>query len=172
MKTQQQQRLYGVLIAFTVILLVLAQVLLLQTLKRTTGELVSARQQLIGNRKELDDRTELEKNYEKFSNTVQPPGGQEATFPATELDLYNMIENIMIARSIEHTNSSASGGQNAPGSELRLRITFNGAYYNIMKLLAEFRATPYVIRVADFSISGQTDGKISGSLTIISRIRS
>jgi hypothetical protein len=172
MKTQQQQRFYGILIAFTVILLVLAQVLLLQTLKRATDDLVNARDQFIGSKKTLDDRNELAKGYEKFSNMMQLPGRQEATFPATELDLYNMIENIMIARSIEHTNTSASGGQNEPGSELSLRVTFSGSYYNILKLLAEFRATPFVIRVSDFSVSGQTGGKISGSLTIISRIRS
>ncbi|MDR0615182.1 MAG: hypothetical protein LBG29_00080 [Synergistaceae bacterium] len=172
MKTQQQQRLYGVLIAFTVILLLLAQTLLLQTIRKATGDLVTARNQVIGNRKTLDDQNALARGYEKFSNLMQSPGRPEATFPATELDLYNMVENIMISRSIEHTNSSASGGQNAPGSELRLRVTFNGAYYNVLKLLAEFRAAPFVIRVADFSISGQTDGRVSGSLTIISRIRS
>jgi hypothetical protein len=172
MKTQQQQRLYGFLIVLTVILLVLAQVLLLQMVKRVTGDLVAIKNQVNSQKKTLNDRNALVDGYSKFTEAMQLPGRQDATFPATELDLYNMVENIMIARSIEHTNSSASGGQNAPGSELRLRLTFNGSYYNILKLLAEFRATPYVIRVDDFSMSGQIDGKVSGALTIISRIRS
>ncbi|MDR1516375.1 MAG: hypothetical protein LBS45_11840 [Synergistaceae bacterium] len=172
MKTQQQQRIYGFLIALTVILLVLAQVLLLQTLKKVTGDLIGAKNQVNSQKKTLNDRNALVSGYSKFTEALQLPGRQDASFPATELDLYNMVENIMIARSIEHTNTSASGGQNAPGSELRLRITFNGSYYNILKLLAEFRATQFVIRVADFSLSGQIDGKVSGSLTIISRIRS
>ncbi|MDR0648299.1 MAG: hypothetical protein LBF92_03055 [Synergistaceae bacterium] len=172
MKTQQQQRLYGFLVAFTVILLVLAQVLLLQTLKKVTGDLIDVKNEVVTQAKTLNDRNELVGGYSKFMDALQLPGNRDASFPATELDLYNMIENIMISRSIEHTNTSASGGSSEPGSELRLRITFNGSYYNILRLLAEFRAAPFVIRVADFSVSGQTDGKISGALTIISRIRS
>jgi hypothetical protein len=160
------------LIAFTVILLVLAQFLLLSTLKKVTNDLVSVKRDIVNKNKTLNDRNVLMSGYTKFMESLQLPGNRDAIFPATELELYNMIENIMISRSIEHTNSSASGGNNAPGSELRLRITFNGSYYNILKLLAELRATPFVIRVADFSVSGQNDGKISGTLTIISRIRS
>jgi hypothetical protein len=172
MRTQQQQRLYGFLIAFTVILLVLAQVLLLQTLKNVTDNLVAVKNDVVNKTKTLNDRDALVGGYAKFMESLQLPGNRDASFPETELDLYNMVENIMISRSIEHTNSSASGGNNAPGSELRLRVTFNGSYYNILKLLADFRASQFVIRVADFSVSGQTDGKISGALTIISRIRS
>jgi hypothetical protein len=172
MRAQQQQRLYGILMAFTVILLVLAQVLLLQTLRRANNDLISSRNQLVGQQKTLDDQNSLAGGYEKFSEVTNTPGRQEAVFPATELDLYNMVENIMIARSIEHTNSSTSGGQNAPGSELRLRITFNGPYYEILRLLAEFRATPFVVRVDEFSMTGQDAGRVSGAFTVVSRIRS
>jgi hypothetical protein len=172
MKTQKQQRLYNVLIALTVILLLVAQGLLLYTYKSATDELTSVRSQLVGQKKTQTERLTLVSEYQAFEHAASSPGRHDASFPARQLDLYTMVEEVMGTYAIEHTNTPESPGDMAPGSELRLRITFNGRYYNILKLLAAFRNTPYVIRISDFSLTGQDDGNASGSMIIVSRVQS
>jgi hypothetical protein len=167
MKTQKQQRLYDLLITLTVVLLLVAQSLLLYTFRSVNEELVSIRSQLSGQKKTQEERLSLVQSYQAFELIASRPGRQDAAFPTNALELYTMVDGVLTAHSIEHTNRSSTG-ETAPGSEMRLQITFHGPYYNILKALAAFRDGAFVMRVADFNITGQADGTASGSMTIVS----
>jgi hypothetical protein len=171
MNTQKQQRLYTALISITVILLLVAQFLLLYTFKTVNEELTVVKNQLEQQKRTQEERFSLVQNYQSFEIAASSPGRQDASFPASELELYTMVEGVLTANSLEHTNRPSSGSAE-PGGELRLAITFNGTYYDILKTLAAFRDTQYVIRVADFNITGQDNGLASGSMVILSRARS
>jgi hypothetical protein len=172
MKTQKQQRLYGLMVMVTVILLIVAQFVLFITLKTASEDLASIRSQLSSLKKTQDERLKLVQEYQGFEVIASRPGRQDALFPATALDLYTMVDRVLTANGIEHTNRTSSR-ETPPGGELRLDITFSGPYYNILKALAAFRDAEFVMRVADFNISsGQSDGAASGSMSIVSRASS
>jgi hypothetical protein len=161
------------MIIVTVILLIVAQSVLLFTFKTASEDLATVRSQLNSLKKTQDERLKLVKEYTGFELIASRPGRQDALFPATELDLYTMVDRVLTANGIEHTNRTASREKTPPGGEMRLDITFSGPYYNILKALAAFRDEEFVMRVSEFNISsGQSDGAASGSMTIVSKASS
>jgi hypothetical protein len=71
---------------------------------------------------------------------------------------------------LEHTNRSSSSGVE-PGGVLQLQISFSGPYYGVLKALAALRECEYAMRISDFRVNAEADGKVSGSMTILSNAK-
>jgi hypothetical protein len=170
MKMEKQQRVTVVLIVFTAALLLIAQFLLLFTLRTMGSDLKDAKDQVAGLTRTNEERQQLSNSYKKFEEYVASSSKQK-NFPVSALELYTMIDSVLTNYGIEHTNQ-ASTAVTTPGAELRLTITFRGSYYNILKALASLRDAPIVLRVDTFTITAQPDGRTSGSFVLVSRLGS
>ncbi|MDR3255580.1 MAG: hypothetical protein LBT31_08420 [Synergistaceae bacterium] len=172
MRTQKQQRLYVALATMIIALLLLAQFMLLFTYKTAFEEFMSISAQLESGTRTQEDRKQLVDEYTTFESAASAPGRQNTIFPTSALEFYTVVDTVMTANYVEHTSRSTTTGELELGSELRLQITFNGPYYNILKVLAAFRNSSIVMRVAEFNITGQSDGQASGSMIVVSRVQS
>jgi hypothetical protein len=171
MAPQKQHMFYGVLVTLTVLLLLLAQYLLMDTFKSAAAQLASTRVDLTDVKRVADGRRAMVEKYKTFELAASNPNRPEQLYPVNALELYSVIDKALKDNSIEHTNKSSSSAT-TPGGIFQLDITFNGPYYAIMKALADIRASEYVMRVSDFNITAQTEGRVTGTMTILSRAQS
>ncbi|MDR3322073.1 MAG: hypothetical protein LBS93_06445 [Synergistaceae bacterium] len=172
MRPQKQQRLYFALSTLVVALLLLAQFMLLYTYRAAFDQYRSVNGELEVERNRQDERSKLVEEYQKFESAASVPGMRETVFPVSALEFYTVVDTILTTQYVEHTSRSTTTGELEAGSELRLQITFSGPYYSILKALAAFRDSSIVMRVAEFNITGQADGRASGSMIVVSRVQS
>jgi hypothetical protein len=95
----------------------------------------------------------------------------KTAYPSNPRELYTMVDNVLKANSIEFTNNSSSS-ETIPGGEITLQINFSGPYYGLMKALAAFRDSQYIMRLGDFNLTGLDDGMVTGTMTILSMAKS
>ena len=170
MKAQRQQRIYGVLVAITIILLLVAQFLLQSALTGTTEELASVRSNLSALKRTAESQSGLVAKYKQFETAVNP-GNSDRVYPANGSELYGVLNSLLTENSIRNENKSSASGT-APGGVLQLQITFTGPYYGLLKALAAIRENRYVMRISDFRINAMESGQVSGSMTVLSTARS
>lgn len=170
MTNEKQKKTFVSLLALVVVLLIAAQLFLQRTFQSTSAELASARGQLAAIKKTTDDRYSLLEKYKSFEAQAATPGRTERAFPENALELFAVVDRAMKDNRLEHTNRSSSSGTE-PGGVLQLQISFNGPYYGVIKALATLRESEYVMRISDFRITAQADGKVSGTMTILSTAR-
>jgi hypothetical protein len=171
MKTQKQQRLYGILVAITVVLLLVAQFLLQYALKGTSRELVAAKDNLLMLRQSINSKTSLVEKYKQFEIVVSNPNAPERGYPQNGSELYAILDKSLGDNGVDHSNTSPTSGT-PPGGELRLQITFNGSYYSVLKALAAMRESPIVMRISAFRIDATNEGQVSGTMTVLSTAKS
>ncbi len=169
MTTEKQKKTYIFLLSIVVVLLLAAQFFLQQTFRNTTAELARVSGNLDVLKKTVDDRYALLEKYKSFESQAATPGESARVFPENALELFSIVDRAMKDNFLEHTNRSSSSAE--PGGVLQLQITFNGPYYGVMKALATLRESEYIMRISDFRITAEADGKVSGSMTILSHAK-
>lgn len=170
MSNEKQKKSYVLLLALVVVLLIAAQVFLERTFRNTSAELASARGSLAAAKRTAEDRNTLLDKYKTFESRSTTPGKSERIFPENALELFSVVDRAMKDNRLEHTNRSSSSGTK-PGGVMQLQISFNGPYYGVVKALAALRESNYVMRISDFRITAQADGKVTGTMTILSTAR-
>lgn len=172
MKNPKNQRIYGLLVTVTVVLLLVAQLMLQHAFKNDSMELVTLTQDLNSLKNTVEARSRLVNIYHSLERASFNPSKPERVNPENALALYAVLDGVLKKHSIDLTNSSPSSGT-APGGILTLQISFNGPYYGLLKALAELREAPYVMRVSGFALNADTrEGFVNGSMTILSTARS
>ena len=169
MTTEKQKKTYIFLLSIVVVLLLAAQFFLQHTFRNTTAELARVSGNLEALKRTGDARYTLLEKYKSFESQTATPGASQRVFPENALELFAVVDRAMKDNFLEHTNRSSSGAE--PGGVLQLQISFNGPYYGMMKALATLRESEYVMRISDFRITAGADGKVSGSMTILSQAK-
>jgi hypothetical protein len=154
-----------------VILLLVAQFVLQRTLRSAGEELASVSANLTTESRVADSRRQLVERYKSFESLALNYSRSERVFPVNSRELFTALDTVLKSNSVEYSNTTSSS-QTAPGGKLELRITFNGPYYGLMKALAAMRESGYVMRVSNLSIRAEDNGRVSGSMSIISSVRS
>jgi hypothetical protein len=170
MKAQRQQRIYGVLVAITIVLMLAAQFLLKSALTGTAEELASVKSNLSSLRQSAESKSGLVEKYKQFEAAVNP-SSTDRVYPANGSELYGVLNSLLTENGIMNENKSSASGA-VPGGVLQLQITFNGSYYGLLKALAAIRENRYVMRISDFRINAADSGQVSGSMTVLSTARS
>lgn len=88
--------------------------------------------------------------------------------PEDEVDFYDKVQQEMTdntVRSNRITAAKAGGGRNA------VAIDFEGAYYDILQTLADWRAMDVVVRVSSLNLSSGGEGLSKGKITIESVLK-
>jgi hypothetical protein len=145
--------------------------MLLYTFKSVNAELVSVSGQLVEQTRVLEERKGLNQDYKNFEEKAPNMEKLKTSYPSNPRELYTMVDNVLKANSIEYTNNSSSR-DTVPGGEIILQINFTGPYYGLMKALAAFRDSQYIMRVGDFNVTGTDDGMVTGTMTILSMAKS
>jgi hypothetical protein len=170
MKAQKQQRIYGALVAITIVLLLVAQFLLKSALTGTAEELASVKSNLSALRQSAESKSGLVEKYKQFESAVNP-GNSDKVYPANGSELYGVLNGLLTENGVISENKSNTSGT-APGGVLQLQITFTGPYYGLLKALAAIRENRYVMRISDFRVNAMESGQVSGSMTVLSTARS
>ncbi|MDL2263027.1 hypothetical protein LJC31_00080 [Synergistaceae bacterium OttesenSCG-928-I11] len=170
MTTEKQKKTYVFLLSIVVVLLLAAQFFLQHTFENTSAELARTSGNLEALKKTADARYALLDKYKSFESLAAAPGKSTRAFPENALELFAVVDRAMKDNRLEHTNRSSSSGTE-PGGVLQLQIAFSGPYYGVMKALATLRESEYVMRISDFRITAESDGKVSGSMTILSNAK-
>lgn len=171
MKTQKQQRTYVLLGFVTVALLLVAQFLSQQTLRSASAELSSSKGNLDAMEQNLASRTTLVGKYKTLENSMLSSGRDNYLYPENANVLFSVVNNVLTTHNVEHTNKSSSSNT-VPGGILELRLTFTGPYYGVLKALGGIRESQYLMKIADLSISSDTDTIVQGTVTILSIAKS
>ena len=173
MKNVKNQRINGLLVSITVVLLLLAQLMLQHAFKNDSMELTALEKEVATLNKTAEDRRSLLDIYRTLERASFNPNKPERVNPENSLALYAVLDKILKDNEIEHTNNSSSRGTVA-GGVITLQISFNGPYYGLLKALAALREAPYVTRVSTFSINADAnrEGYVNGSMTVLSTARS
>lgn len=169
MTTEKQKKTYAVLLSIVVVLLLAAQFFLQRTFETTGAELARVSGNLEALKKTSDARYVLLEKYKSFESQTAASGESARVFPENALELFAVVDRAMKDNFLEHTNRSSSGAE--PGGVLQLQIAFSGPYYGVMKALAALRESEYVMRISEFRITAGTDGKVSGSMTVLSHAK-
>ncbi len=134
---------------------------------------------VIESKKKLDT---LKRNQLTLERSVEEKTKQVAVFkkaiaelekyqlgiPEDEVDFYDKVQQEMTdntVRSNRITAAKAGGGRSA------VAIDFEGAYYDILQTLADWRGMDVVVRVSGLNLSSGTDGLSKGNITIESVLR-
>lgn len=171
MKKQKQQRAYAFLGFVTVALLMLAQVLSQQALRRATSEFSSAKGNFNVMKTNVQSRTDLAQKYKELESTMLASGRDNYIYPENALALYAVVDSAFNSNQVEHTNRSSSSNT-VPGGILELRLTFGGTYYNVLKTLGAIRESLYLMKIADLVIEADSGAKVKGTVTILSIAKS
>jgi hypothetical protein len=174
--TEKQQKAYGVLIIFIVILFLGAQFGLRYILQQSSTELESASKNLAKESSTRDSRSSLSKRYEAFEKSTAG-SSSERQFPANGNDLFTAITNILKEYSIEFTSGGSTGtpikgaAGASGGTQFKLTISFSGQYYNVVKALAAIRESGYIMKLLSLNINAEGNNVVKGSMVIESRAR-
>lgn len=168
--TEKQRRTYFLLLTLLTIVLVAAQFGLHYLLETASTDLAIEYGELENLKQTVDARHVLLERYKAFEAQSKSEGMQPQVYPETALELFTAVDSALKENQVEHTNRNSSSGTE-PGGVLQLQITFSGSYYNVMKALAQLRSGQYAMCLADFSITAENDGRVTGHMTILSNSR-
>lgn len=164
---EKQRRMYFIILAVVVIILAVAQVVLERMFKESADEVVDAHTRIAELRSTAESKQELLVRYKDFEAAVTEQMGAATVFPANAMEMFTAVDAVMKEYHIEHTNSSSSSGT-AAGGIMQLHISYSGEYYDLLKALADLRSGEYAMRISDFRINADEQGKVSGTMTVLS----
>ncbi|MDR1471182.1 MAG: hypothetical protein LBS75_01545 [Synergistaceae bacterium] len=171
MTAEKQHALYGVLMAFVVVLFLVAQFVLQHTLKSASEELASVSTNLASEKRTAESRKLLVERYKSFESLAMNYSRSERVFPVNAREFFTAMDKVLKDNLVEYTSRSASP-QTTPGGRLELQFSFSGPYYGVLKALAALRENEYVMRVSNLVIEAEAEGRVSGSMSVISTVRS
>ena len=171
MTSEKQRRNYTILVAVVVLLLLGGQFWLQREFDKSQSQLDRLSNELASQRKTVETRSALLEKYKSFEALATGPSRPQLTYPENALELFAVVDKALKDHGLEHTNRDPSN-ETAPGGVLQLQISFSGPYYGLLKALAALRESEYVMRVSDFSIAASENGRISGTMTVLSTARS
>ncbi|MDR1965765.1 MAG: hypothetical protein LBQ36_03570 [Synergistaceae bacterium] len=171
MTPEKQQKMYGVLTFFVIVLMLAAQFVLQYTLKEASEQLVSVSSSLATDKKNRDTQRGLNERLKAFELSAAGQNGGDRQFPLTASDLFVALDRVLRDYAIEFTNSSPNS-QVQPGGNFVLTISFSGPYYNVMKALAAIRESEYIMRISDLRLNAEGNGTVRGTMNIVSTARS
>ena len=171
MTSERQRRSYTLLAVVVVVLLLGAQYWLQREYNESERQLGRLRGELSTERRTVESRYALLEKYKLFESLAGGTNRPERLYPENALELFAVVDRALKENGLDHTNRSSSS-DTAPGGVLQLQISFSGPYYGVLKALAALRESEYVMRVSDFRLSAQENGRVSGTMTILSTARS
>lgn len=142
------------------------------------GEFIFSRN-VIESKKKLDTLTRnqltLERSVEQktkqvavYKKAIAELEQYQLGIPEDEVDFYDKVQQEMTdntVRSNRITAAKASGGRNA------VAIDFEGAYYDILQTLADWRGMDVVVRVSRLSLNPGGEGLSRGKITLESVLK-
>jgi hypothetical protein len=167
MTAEKQNKAYGVLIFFVVILLLAAQFGLQYMFKQSSEELISIQSSLSTDKRQLDSQRSLSSRYDAFHDLTQGYSGAERQFPVNGALLFQALNSVMQDYNIEFVNAGSTVGVQ-PGANFTLQIRFSGQYYNLMKALAAIRESGFIMRISELNLNAEGNGVVNGTMSIIS----
>jgi hypothetical protein len=167
MAPEKQQRAYGILMFFAVVLLLGAQYVLQYTLRQASDELVNVKTELASDDSTLNAQRSLNERYKTFQQIVSGHAGTDRKFPVNGRELFTALSNVLQVYDIEFTSNSTTAGVQ-PGGSFTLQIAFNGQYYNVIKALAAIRESSYIMRISQLNLGAEGSGIVRGTMSIVS----
>ncbi|GHV27796.1 hypothetical protein FACS1894167_03450 [Synergistales bacterium] len=171
MKIQSQKRIYMIMAIVVVAVLMAAQIALYVFFRKANTELAVLNGQIAEHTLRQSENLTLVNGYNKFEESAPSKERLQASYPSNSSEFYAFADSVFRSNGIDYSNTSAAADP-GPGGELKLQISFNGQYYNVLKSLAAFRTGNYLMRVGDFSLTGEADGRVNGKMTILSTAKS
>jgi hypothetical protein len=165
---EKQQRAYGILMFFVVVLLLGAQFILQYTLRQASDELVSVKTSLSSEEGTLTAQRSLNDRYKIFQQNISGQAGTDRKFPVNGIELYTAVSKVLTDYDIEFNQGSSTAGVQ-PGANFTLQITIiKGQYYNVIKALAAIRESSYIMRISQLSLQAEGAGAVRGTMNIVS----
>ena len=161
-------RMYGMMATIVVILLILTQVILLRTFSAKSYEASLVRDGVVSTKVQIEAKAKLLSEYKSLKGTAR----KEKVKPESAFALYSVVDKALSDNSIEHTNRSSTVGAPDQSGALQIQVDFNGSYYSLLKALAALRDSGCLMRISSFNINGEDGGKVSGSMTVVSTVKS
>lgn len=102
--------------------------------------------QISNNKAESDNLTDTLNDLKALNNLLQP-------LPA-DVDFQEEVQKIVTSNDVEIISSQVANDDESGQNILNLDLIIKGNYANIIKILAELRALPFPLRIAEFEIKG------------------
>ena len=102
--------------------------------------------QISNNKSERDNLTDTLNDLKALNNLLQP-------LPA-DVDFQDEVQKIVTSNDVEIISSQVANDDESGQNILNLDLNIKGNYTNIIKVLAEWRALPFPLRIAEFEIKG------------------
>ncbi|MBQ9582062.1 MAG: hypothetical protein IJR21_06805 [Synergistaceae bacterium] len=102
--------------------------------------------QISNNKSERDNLTDTLNDLKALNNLLQP-------LPA-DVDFQDEVQKIVTSNDVEIISSQVANDDESGQNILNLDLNIKGNYANIIKVLAEWRALPFPLRIAEFEIKG------------------
>jgi hypothetical protein len=168
MTPEKQSKLQGILVFFTVVLLLAGQFILQRTLRDASEQLVSVSTSLTAERRTMASRSSLLDRYNSFSLIAASQGGMGKQFPVNASEFYTALDKVLKDNGVDFTQSNPNQGDTPDGGNFTLAVNFNGPYYNVIKALAALRESQYFMKISDLRIGAAAEGSVTGSMSIVS----
>ena len=98
------------------------------------------------NKTERDNLSDALNDLKALNNLLQP-------LPA-DVDFQDEVQKIVTSNDVEIISSQVANDDESGQNILNLDLNIKGNYTNIIKVLAEWRALPFPLRIAEFEIKG------------------
>ena len=154
MTPEKQNKAYGILIFFVVVLLLGAQFGLQYMFKQSSEELVSVQESLETDKRQLNSQMSLSSRYDIFQDLAQGHSGNERQFPMNGALLFQALNAVMMDYNIDFVNAGSTVGV-LPGANFTLQIRFSGQYYNLVKALAAIRESGFIMRISELNVTAE-----------------
>lgn len=108
----------------------------------------------------IRENTRLVSVYKKALSELER---YELSVPVDEVDFYSNVEreltaNGILVKSIQPTK--------APSGQTAVRVQFEGLYYSILKVIADWRGLDVVVRMRDISLDSDKGGFARGTVVL------
>ena len=119
--------------------------------------------QISNNKAERDNLSDALNDFKVLNNLLQP-------LPA-DVDFQDEVQKIVTSNDVEIISSQVANEDDSGQNILNLDLNIKGNYANIIKILAEWRALPFPLRIAEFEIkeSENLNQEVSVKLQALSK---
>ena len=163
-----QMRMYALVATVLVVLLLVVQMFALRSFAAKSQEFAITKEGVTSSKSQVEAKAKLLSEYKSLKNSAP----KEKMNPESALELYTIVDKALNDNAIEHTNRSSSAGTVEQGGALQIQIDFRGSYYGLLKALAALRDAKYLMRISTFHLNGEDNGRVSGSMTVLSTVKS
>lgn len=163
-----QMRMYALVATVLVALLLIVQVFAFRSFEAKSQELALIKEGVASSKSQVEAKAKLVSEYKTLKNSAP----KEKVNPGSALELYTIVDKALNDNAIEHTNKSSSAATAEQGGALQIQIDFRGSYYGLLKALATLRDAGYLMRISTFQLNGEDNGRVNGSMTVLSTVKS